>query len=116
MATDPQRGEIWLADLEPTRGSEMQKTRPVIVLSANSIRKLPVRIVVPLTGWKEHFLASPWKVRVEPDSRNNLSKSSAADCLQVRCLSIERFLERRGLLPGSLIDEMVDALNYCLEE
>lgn len=113
---DPKRGELWLVDLEPTRGSEMQKIRPAVVLSANSIRTLPVRLVVPLTGWQEHFASSPWKVRIEPDSRNKLTKPSAADSLQLRCLSVERFSERRGALSKSLVEEIIAAVNYCLEE
>ena len=113
---DPKRGELWLVDLEPTRGLEMQKVRPAVVLSANSIRTLPVRVIVPLTGWQEHFASSPWKVRIEPDGRNKLTKPSAADSLQLRCLSLERFSERRGILSKSLTEEIIAAVNYCLEE
>ncbi len=113
---DPKRGELWLVDLEPTRGSEMQKIRPAVVVSANSIRALPVRVVVPLTGWQEHFASSPWKVRVEPDVRNKLTKPSAADSLQLRCLSLERFSARRGLVSKSVVEEIIAAVNYCLEE
>lgn len=116
MATDPRRGEIWMANLEPTRGSELQKTRPVVVLSSNSIRALPVRIVVPITGWQEPFRVSPWKVQLTPDPQNGLTKISAADGLQVRCISVERFAERRGVLPKTVLEEIVEAVTYCLEE
>ena len=116
LANDPKRGEIWLVDLEPTRGSELQKIRPAVVLSANSIRALSVRVVVPLTGWQEHFQSSHWKVRIEPDNRNKLTKTSAADSLQLRCLSVERFSERRGVLPSSVLEEIIAAINFCLEE
>ena len=52
MATsDPKRGEVWLVDLNPTRGQEIQKRRPVVVLSADPIGSLGLRIVVPLTGY-----------------------------------------------------------------
>lgn len=113
---DPKRGEIWMVDLEPMRGSELQKIRPVVVLSSNAIRSLTVRIAVPLTGWQEQFAATPWKVRVEPNAQNKLSKTSAADSLQVRCLSLERFSKRLGLLPKSLLEDIISAINYCLEE
>lgn len=94
----------------------MRKTRPVVVLSSQTVRLLPVRIVVPVTGWQEHFVNSPWKVRLDPDLHNQLSKPSAADCLQVRCLAVERFSERLGRLPQDVVQDMIDALNYCLEE
>ena len=113
---DPQRGEIWMVDLEPSRGSELQKIRPVVVLSCNAIRSLTVRVAVPLTGWQEHFSPSPWKIRVEPDAQNKLSKTSAADCLQLRCLSLNRFSKRLGSLPKSVIEDIVYVVNYCLEE
>lgn len=113
---DPRRGEIWLVDWEPTRGSEMQKVRPAVVLSANTLRALQVRVVVPLTGWQDHFKSAPWKVRIEPESRNNLTKSSAADGLQLRCLSLERFSERRGTLSRTQVEVIIAAVNYCLEE
>jgi len=113
---DPRRGEIWLVDLEPTRGSEIQKVRPAVVLSANTIRALQVRVVVPLTGWQDAFTSTPWKVRIEPEGRNSLTKPSAADGLQMRCLSLERFSERRGSLSKSQVEEIIAAVNFCLEE
>lgn len=116
LPSDPQRGEIWLADLEPVRGSEMRKTRPVVVLSSDSIRALPVRVVVPITGWQEQFRVSPWKVHLAPNAQNGLAKPSAADGLQIRCISVERFVEKRGSLPKSLLVEIAEAVAYCLEE
>jgi mRNA interferase MazF len=112
----PKRGEIWLVDLEPTRGSEMQKMRPAVVLSSNAIRSLPVRVVVPLTGWQEQFQSSPWKIKLKPESRSTLTKISAVDCLQIRCLSLERFVERRGAVSKEIIEEILDGVHYCLEE
>ena len=105
-----------MAKLEPTRGSEMQKTRPVVILSSNTLRPMPVRIIIPLTGWQEHFVNSLWKVRLEPNLNNKLSKPSAADCLQVRCLSVERLLDRLGRLLPEIIQNMIDGLNYCLDD
>ena len=47
--------EIWLVNLDPTRGSEIQKTRPCLIVNADSIGKLPLRVIVPLTDWKERY-------------------------------------------------------------
>ena len=103
-------------DLEPTRGSELQKTRPAVVLSANAIRTLPVRVVVPFTGWQESFQSTPWKIQVQPDTRNKLCKISGLDCLQIRCLSLERFTKQNGSVSKEIVDEVLDGVNYCLEE
>ena len=81
------RGEIWLINLEPTLGAEINKTRPVIIVNSNSIGKLPLRVVVPLTDWKTHYQLAHWMVKIEPNSKNGLSKVSAADSFQIRSVS-----------------------------
>lgn len=47
----PRRGEVWLVNLDPTMGSEIQKTRPCIVVSPPEINEnLPVMLMAPLTS------------------------------------------------------------------
>lgn len=48
----PQRGEISLVQLDPTRGMDIQKTRPALVISADVYAAIPLRIVVPITTWQ----------------------------------------------------------------
>jgi mRNA interferase MazF len=108
------RGEIWSINLEPTIGAEIRKTRPALVLSVDAIGALPLRVVVPITGWKDRFVQAPWLVRLEPDSKNNLDKLSAADAFQVRSVSESRFLERRGSLPPSDMARVEDAVRIAL--
>jgi mRNA interferase MazF len=90
-ATEPKRGEVWDVDLNPTVGSEMQKVRRCVVISSNSAGVLPLRIVVPLTGWQMGFAARFWLVRIDPDSGNGITKPDAADVLQVRSVDVSRF-------------------------
>ncbi len=47
------QGEIWLISLDPTIGAEIKKTRPAIVVNDNTLGKLPLKVVFPLTDWKE---------------------------------------------------------------
>ena len=47
---EPKRGDIWRADLEPTRGDEINKMRPVVVISDDDIGALNLRVVVPVTN------------------------------------------------------------------
>jgi mRNA interferase MazF len=45
------RGEVWWVDLDPTRGSEIQKTRPAVVISADALnRARRTVVVVPLSS------------------------------------------------------------------
>ena len=61
------RGEVWLVNLDPTIGAEIQKTRPVIVVSSDSISVLPIKLIAPVTEWKDRYVHSTWHVRIDPD-------------------------------------------------
>jgi mRNA interferase MazF len=75
------KGEIWLVDL--TRGAEMKKTRPHIILNNGKIGELPLKIVAPITDIKEHYHMVPWMAGLEPDTDNGLKKPSAIDLFRV---------------------------------
>jgi mRNA interferase MazF len=89
----PKRGEVWTVDFDPTKGAEIQQQRPAVVISSDSIGKLPLKLVVPVTGWKPAFESNLWHVRLNPTPQNGLTKPSAADALQVRSVSIDRCYE-----------------------
>ncbi len=112
---DPKRGELWWVDLDPTKGSEIQKTRPVVVLSSDSLRALPLRLVVPVTGWKPHFSWRYSHVYLEPSKSNGLDKSSAADVLQLRAVAIERFENKIGIVNATQIAEIAAAVAAVVE-
>ena len=48
-----QRSEIWLINLSPTLGAEMQKTRPAVIVNDDGVGILPLKIIVPITDWKD---------------------------------------------------------------
>ncbi|MBI4947383.1 MAG: type II toxin-antitoxin system PemK/MazF family toxin [Bacteroidetes bacterium] len=100
------QGEIWLINLDPTVGAEIQKKRPAVIVNDSALGKLPLKIIVPLTDWKDRYEIAPWMVSIEPASTNGLSKKSGADCFQVRSVSEKRFIRRIGQLNESLIDEI----------
>ena len=88
--------EIWLIDLNPTIGAEIQKTRPAIIVSSNAIGILPLKVIVPITDWKTHYTKVPWMIKLTPDTENNLHKISAVDTFQVRSVSQQRFVRQLG--------------------
>ncbi|MBA2760473.1 MAG: type II toxin-antitoxin system PemK/MazF family toxin, partial [Segetibacter sp.] len=71
------QGEVWLIDLEPTRGSEIKKTRPCIIVNDNDLGTLPLKVIVPLTDWKDRYLMASWMVKITSNPDNNLTKGSA---------------------------------------
>ncbi len=96
------QNEIWLINLDPTVGAEIKKTRPAVIVSDDALGKLPLKIIVPITDWKESYSIASWMVSILPDVENGLLKPSAADCFQVRSLSKERFVKRiRSIAPAT---------------
>jgi len=79
MAPAPKRGDVWLVNFDPTVGAEIRKVRPAVVLSVAGVGRLPLRIVVPLTDWKQHYAQASWFVAVPATAANGLSKDSGAD-------------------------------------
>jgi mRNA interferase MazF len=108
------RGEVWLINLDPTIGAEITKTRPSVIVNDDSIGVLPLKVIVPITDWKDRYAIAPWMVRLEPDRVNNLEKLSAADTFQVRSVAQERFVRRLGRLSPTAIHEIAQALAIVL--
>jgi len=108
------RSEIWLADLNPARGAEMQKKRPVLIVSADEIGKLPLRVVVPITSWQEKFSTFPWFVEVPAGANSGLRNTSGIDCFQVRSLSTKRFVKKLGILSTNKMQQVERALQTVL--
>lgn len=108
------RGEAWLINLDPTVGAEIQKTRPAVIVNDDAIGILPLKVVVPITEWKDRYAIAPWMVRLEPDAENGLDKPSAADAFQVRSVAQERFVRRLGKLSDTAMQEITRALAVVL--
>jgi mRNA interferase MazF len=89
---NPQRGEIWLVDLNPTKGQEIQKTRPVVIVSAKVFEPIPLRIIIPIASWQDKFRDRPFMVQIVASLENGLDRDSAGNVLQVRSISTERFV------------------------
>lgn len=96
MTTKPSRGEIWSVQFDPQVGQEVGKIRPALVISTNSVGRLPLRIVVPITDWKQHYAGFPWFVHLAPTKTNGLTKESGTDAFQVKSVALARFESRRG--------------------
>jgi mRNA interferase MazF len=81
----PQRGEVWLVNLDPTLGSELKKVRPAVVISSDAVGRLPIKLVAPITDWKDHYARNIWHVYIEPDATKWSSKA-----LRRRCVAASR--------------------------
>jgi mRNA interferase MazF len=109
------RGEIWLINLSPSLGAEMQKTRPAVIVNDDNIGILPLKVIVPITEWKERYAQAPWMIKVDPAPETGLQKISTADAFQVRSLSEQRFVRRLGTLSAEVLDQIGEALKVVLK-
>jgi mRNA interferase MazF len=109
------RGEIWSINLDPTLGAEIRKTRPAVIVSSDAVGVLPLKVIVPLTDWKDRYEIVPWMVKVEPDAQNGLEKISAADTFQVRSLAQERFVRKLGRMDARLMPQIATGLKLVLD-
>lgn len=114
-APAPKRGDIWLVNFDPTVGAEIKKTRPAIVLSSDAVGRLPIKLVAPLTDWKDHYAPNLWHVRIDPDPSNGLSKPSAVDALQLRGMDTQRFIRQLGEISQDSLEEIVLAIAAVIE-
>lgn len=108
------RGEIWLINLDPTVGAEIRKMRPAVIVNDDAIGVLPLKVIVPVTDWKDRYRIAPWMVELMPNPQNGLSKPSAADAFQVRSVAQERFVRRLGEVTPSKMEQITGALAIVL--
>jgi mRNA interferase MazF len=109
------RGDVYNAELDPSKGSEQAGTRPVIVVSRNALNMFSsVVVVVPITGRENKKRIYPSQVEIKaPDG--GLRKDSVALCEQTRAISKMRLKNRLGQLSRSAILQLNNALKITLD-
>ena len=108
----PARGEVWLADLNPTRGHEQAGRRPVLVVSEDVFNGGPagLAIVLPMTTTLRNI---PSHVPVAPPE-GGLKSRSAILCDAVRSVAIERLVVRWGAVERQTMAAVEDCLRILL--
>lgn len=108
----PLRGEVWLADLNPTRGHEQAGRRPVLVVSEDLFNRGPAGlvVVVPMTSRVRNV---PSHVPVSPPE-GGLKQPTAVLCEAVRSVSDERLVVRWGAVERGTMAAVEDRLRMLL--
>lgn len=110
-----QRGEIYFVNLNPVKGREQAGNRPVLVLSIDSINKLPL-VVTVVVGTKGENIERdyPTNVRVSTEE-SGLPLETVFLCFQVRSLDAKRFPSKpAGNVSAETMQEIENAVRYCL--
>ena len=111
----PVRGDVWIVNLDPTVGAEIKKSRPAVIVSSDGFGRLPIKLIAPITEWKDQFEGNLWHVRLEPDGSNGLKKTSAVDALQLRGVDVRRSTRRMGRLSAAHMEEIATAIALVVE-
>ncbi|MFC5027469.1 type II toxin-antitoxin system PemK/MazF family toxin [Streptomyces sp. DSM 41987] len=111
------RGDIYLVDLDPVRGSEAIKARPAVIVSHDAANRSVetqgrgVITVVPVTSNTDRVYA--FQVFLDA-GRSGLVKDAKAQCEQVRTVAVERLVRRLGAVPSVTLKSLDDALRRQL--
>jgi len=108
------RGEVWLADLSPTVGTEQSGIRPVLIVQTDRANPhSPHTILVPFTSRIRQRLL-PSHVFV-PNGEGGLTQDSVALCEQIRVADTARLIRKLGALPATRMADVNAALRTILE-
>jgi mRNA interferase MazF len=108
------RGDVWYADLDPARGSEANKVRPVVIVSNDARNRSADRsgrgvlTVVPITSNTARIL--PFQVLVPAGASTGLDTDSKAQAEQVRSIDMARLTSRAGALDAETTAALDEAL------
>jgi len=86
-----------------------------VIINDDAIGILPLKVIVPVTEWKDRFQGAVWMVKIEPNSENNLKKPSAIDTFQIRSVSKKRFLRKTGSVFSNVLDEIKTAIKAVID-
>jgi len=109
---EPSRGEVWLVDLNPTRGHEQTGTRPGLVLSVDLFNHGPAGLVVmlPISTVAKGI---PFHVELNPPE-GGLKQKSFVKCEDVRSVAKDRLLRRYGMVSLRTMAAVEDRLRILL--
>ena len=96
------RFEVWWVNLEPTKGSEIRKTRPCVIISPDELAALKTVLVAPMTSQGFDF---PSRISCEFAEKQALILLD-----QMRAVDKDRLLEKMGILEASVQKKVISCL------
>ena len=96
------RFEVWWVNMEPTKGSEIRKTRPCVIISPDELAALKTVIVAPMTSQGFDF---PSRISCEFAEKQALILLD-----QMRAVEKDRLLEKMGILEASVQKKVISCL------
>ncbi|MCE2402858.1 type II toxin-antitoxin system PemK/MazF family toxin [Candidatus Poribacteria bacterium] len=106
---------MWDVDFRGYIGTEIQKIRPAVVVNINSIKHLKIRLIAPITSWNKEYIGKIWIVNIKPNDFNGLNRESAVDTMQIKGADVQRFVEKRGQLTATQMDDITAAIAAIID-
>jgi len=112
------RGDVYLVSLDPTRGTEANKTRPAVIVSNDAANRTAERLgrgvvtVVPLTSNAGKVF--PFQVRVA-EGEGGLANASKAQAEQIRSVDYRRLVQRLGAVGPDTLLRLDEAIRIHLD-
>jgi len=104
--------DIFFANLNPSKGSEQQGIRPVVITSGDAMNdNLDVCIVYPLSSTIKGYAGC---VQLKADSQNNLKNDSEIITFQIRTISKDRLINKIGEITDFQLNDIKKKLNEVL--
>lgn len=111
---NPQRGDLFWVNLDPTVGTEIRKTRPAVVVSNNAANLRYHQVtIIPLTS-KKLETVEPFQVFLSAEE-SGLKKDGKALAEQIRTISRLRLDRRIGHLSLQTMNKIDEALKLHLD-
>jgi mRNA interferase MazF len=107
------RGETWIANLDPTQGSEQAGVRPIIILQNDTISRYTTTVIsIPLTANLRR--ASLPSCIFIPSGEGELTQDSVALCHQMRVLDKTRLPNKIGEVNPELLVQLENNVLFTL--
>ncbi|WP_448602737.1 type II toxin-antitoxin system PemK/MazF family toxin [Thermoleptolyngbya sp.] len=107
------RGEVWLASLSPTQGSEQSGIRPVILFQSDVVSRFSTTVVtIPLTT-NLRRAALPICLPIQ-QGNGGLTQDSVALCFQIRVLDKTRLIRKLGQLAPETVVQLEEVMLLTL--
>ncbi|PCI25683.1 transcription elongation factor GreAB [Candidatus Peregrinibacteria bacterium] len=104
--------DIYLVNLNPSQGNEQSGTRPVVIISGDTMNThLGVCIACPLSTKVKNFASC---IILKQNKINNLSSDSEVITFQVRSISKKRFIKKIGEITTDELEEIITGIDDIL--
>ena len=108
------RGDIYLADLNPSRGSEQAGIRPVILVQRQNLDRFTRTVVVIHVTTNLRRAQIPGTVLIAA-GEGGLSQESVALCYQIVVIDRQRLQRQLGTLSAVYLQQLGEAIRYTLD-